>query len=215
MLTCGRYASEPRVPRVTIVYSETMTANKRFELVLPAARRGEEWALSALYRGLQPALLGYLRSRRPNDAEDVASETWISVASGLGTFHGNEDGFRRWVFTIARRRLIDLARAESRRPPTATGAASLDESNLVAPDAETDALAALATRQALEYVASLPPKEAEVILLRVIAGLSTDDVASITGRSSVAVRVAQHRALRRLAKTLGKTLVTVQSRLAI
>ena len=165
--------------------------------------------------GTAAALLGYLRSRRPNDAEDVASETWISVARGLGTFQRNEDGFRRWVFTIARRRLVDLARDESRRPPTVTGAASLDEPSLAAPDAETDALDTLATRQALEHVASLPPKEAEIILLRVIAGLSTDDVASITGRSSVAVRVAQHRALRRLAKALSKSLVTLQSRLAI
>jgi RNA polymerase sigma-70 factor (ECF subfamily) len=69
-------------------------------------------------------------------------------------------------------------------------------------------MASLETRRALEHVASLRPDEAEIVVLRVIAGLSAKDVAAITGRSAGAVRVIQHRALRRLAGLLDKTLVT-------
>lgn len=44
-----------------------------------------------------------------------------------------------------------------------------------------------------------PPDQAEVVLLRVVAGLSVEQVAKILGKSAGSVRVAQHRALRRLA----------------
>jgi RNA polymerase sigma-70 factor (ECF subfamily) len=185
-------------------------ADQRFEAKLVAAQAGEEWALAALYRSLQPALLAYLRARRPEDADDLAAETWIAAARGLRRFRGAEDDFRRWIFTIAHRRLIDLRRADARRPPTAPAADP--EAGPTAPAAETEALDALATREALARIAALPHDEAEVVLLRVVAGLSAADVGAITGRSAGAVRVLQHRALQRLSGVsgvVGEMLVTL------
>lgn len=186
-----------------------MSGNERFEVVLAAAQAGEEWALAVLYRRFQPALLGYLRSRRPRDAEDLAAETWIAAARGLKRFRGDEDDFRRWIFTIAGRRLIDLGRDESRRPRMVAEAAASGADVPTSPSAESEALESIAARRALERVAALPPDEAEVVLLRVVAGLSAADVASITGRSAGAVRVLQHRALRRMSSVLGEALVTL------
>jgi RNA polymerase sigma-70 factor, ECF subfamily len=208
-MTRGRRRAPRRLPSTP----DDVTENRPFELVLSAARRGEEWALTSLYRQHQPGLLGYLRGQRPDSAEDVASETWITVARGLASFRGGEDEFRRWLFATARRRLLDLVRAESRRPRTVAEAS--EPTGHASPDAETVALEGIATRRALEQLASLSPAEAEVILLRVVAGLSTGDVASITGRTPVSVRVLQHRALRRLAKLVGTALVTLQGRLAL
>lgn len=188
----------------------------RFEAVLSAAQAGESWALAVLYRSLQPALLGYLGVRRPADAEDLAAETWIAAARALGRFRGGEDDFRRWIFTIAQRRLVDLQRADARRPPTV--AAADPDVGPTSPAAETEALESLANREALERIARLPPDEAEVVLLRVVAGLSAADVGAITGRSAGAVRVVQHRALRRLAEVsgfLGEALVTLPGSLAM
>lgn len=175
-----------------------MAAEERFEVVLAASQEGEEWALAALYRSLQPVLLGYLRSQRPRDAEDLAAETWIAAARGLRRFRGDENEFRRWILTIARRRVLDLRRKESRRPHTVSELDDAVTEPASSPDAESEVLESLATRRALEQVAALPPAEAEVVFLRVIAGLSAADVGSITGRSAGAVRVLQHRALRRL-----------------
>lgn len=193
----------------------TSMASERFETVLAAAQSGEESALAALYRQLQPPLLAYLRAQRPHEAEDVAAETWIAVAGGLSGFRGDEDDFRRWVFTIARRRLVDLVRREGRRVRTVPLDDASGEPPGHAADAATEVLESLATRRALELVAALPPGEAEVVLLRVVAGLSAQDVAAITGRSAGSVRVLQHRALRRLAALLSKTVVTLQSRFAL
>jgi RNA polymerase sigma-70 factor (ECF subfamily) len=62
----------------------------------------------------------------------------------------------------------------------------------------------LDTEAALALVATLPPDQAEVILLRVLAGLDVTQVASILGKRPGAVRVLQHRGLRRLAERLGR-----------
>jgi RNA polymerase sigma-70 factor (ECF subfamily) len=188
---------------------------KRFEVVLAAAQAGEEWALVVLYRRLQPSLLAYLRSRRPGEGEDLASETWLAAARGLGRFRGDERDFRRWLFTIAHRRLQDHQRSVSRRPPTVPERAAPEVAFGTSPDAQTEALAAEASRRALERIAELPPSESEVVLLRVVAGLSAEDVGAITGRSAGAVRVLQHRALRRLATLLGETLVTLSGPVAM
>jgi RNA polymerase sigma-70 factor, ECF subfamily len=53
--------------------------------------------------------------------------------------------------------------------------------------------------RALDRIARLPRSQAEVVLLRVMAGFSAEEVAQMTGRTPGAVRVLQHRALRRLA----------------
>src|SRR3954451_20752328 len=92
-----------------------MGLGEAFDEVLAAARAGASWAVTALYRDLQPSLLSYLRAQEPNDAEDLASDVWIGVGNGLSRFEGSEAAFRGWIFTIARRRVIDIRRQRQRR----------------------------------------------------------------------------------------------------
>jgi Sigma-70 region 2 len=80
-----------------------------FPTVLSAAASGDEDAFARLWRDLQPRLLRYLRVVAPGTADDLASETWLTVIRGLGRFHGDEPAFRVWVFTIARHRAIALS----------------------------------------------------------------------------------------------------------
>ena len=79
----------------------------------------------------------------------------------------------------------------------------------VAPDPADLALERLSTEAALALVARLPRLQAEVILLRVVAGLDTESVARMVRRSPGAVRVAAHRGLRRLAQILAEAGVTL------
>ena len=62
----------------------------------------------------------------------------------------------------------------------------------------------ISTQQALELIASLPPAQAEVLLLRVVADLSVEDVARIVGKRPTAVRALQHRAVVGLARRAGR-----------
>lgn len=178
----------------------------QFQGILAAAQDGGEWAVALLYRWLHPAVVSYLRARAGDEAEDLASETWIAVARGLERFSGDEAAFRSWVFTIAHRRLIDHHRASARRPRTRTLHATEGDRRdgpidlPAGDDTAREVLDAVASDEAVRrIVALLPPDQAEIVLLRVVGGLPMEDVAAITGRRPGTVRVLQHRALKRLA----------------
>ena len=179
----------------------------QFESLLIAAQDGGEWAVAILYRWLHPAVLSYLRARAGRDAEDLAAETWLDVARALRSFSGSETAFRSWVFTIAHRRLVDHYRAAARRRRLgrlAPGDPAEVAVDVPAPDdPAAQVVARMAGDEAVRrIVALLPADQAEVVLLRVVAGLAVDEVARVTGRRPGTVRVLQHRALRRLANRL-------------
>ena len=101
----------------------------------------------------------------------------------------------------ARRRVIDLRRYAARHPVVL----SEDQEDLdhrAPDDTPTAALERMSTAAALELIASLPREQAEIIVLRVIAGLDAAQVAQIIGKRPGAVRVAAHRGLRTLAARL-------------
>jgi RNA polymerase sigma-70 factor, ECF subfamily len=154
-----------------------------------------------LWRELHPPLRRYLGLVSPRWADDLASETWHDVVRDLRRFRGDEAGFRAWLFTIARHRALDWARREASRPAT-----PVPVDDLVGRRAPDDtagaALEAVSTAEALALLARLPPDQAEVVALRVIAGLDVAHVAEITGRRPGTVRVLAHRGLRRLAAEL-------------
>jgi RNA polymerase sigma-70 factor (ECF subfamily) len=180
----------------------------QFAAVLEAAQDGSEDAFSALWHDANPALLRYLRLMAPRVAEDVAAETWTSVVRGLAAFRGDEAGWRAWLFTTARRRIIDDARRSARRPAAPLAEVTAAQTP-AAPDAADVAMENIDTQAAIALVSELPRLQAEVILLRVVAGLDTDVVARLLGRSPGAVRVAAHRGLRRLAENPSRAGVTL------
>jgi RNA polymerase sigma-70 factor (ECF subfamily) len=184
-----------------------MTLEERFPTKLAAAQVGAAWALADMYRELHPRILRYLRALEPAEAEDLASEIWLDVARGLTRFEGDGRAFRAWAFTIARRRLVDLRRQRARRPAVPTPVEQLAERGGIG-DVEEEAMAGLTTEAAIARIATLPPDQAEVVLLRILGGLGVRDVAAITGKRPGTVRVLQHRALRRLAREVRREAVT-------
>ncbi len=166
------------------------------------ARTGDEAGFLVLWDALQPRLLRYLQVIGCDDVDDVAGETWLQVVRDLAKFKkDNADEFRAWVFTIARHRAIDAARSRQRLRDKVLGADPFAATVTVtmASPVEDEALAQLSTRQAVALVAQLPRDQAEVVALRVIAGLDTGNVARLLRKSPGAVRVALHRGLRTLA----------------
>jgi RNA polymerase sigma-70 factor, ECF subfamily len=176
------------------------TAGDAFDEALARARSGDEAGFLFLWDELQPRLLRYLQVVGCDDVDDVAAETWLQVIRDLHTFRkGGADEFRAWLFTIGRHRAVDAARSRNRfrdkvlvgevvEPPPSDGSPVEDE-----------VLHGLSTRHAVMLVAGLSRDQAEVVALRVIAGLDTDAVARILRKSPGAVRAALHRGLRALA----------------
>ena len=176
----------------------------RFDAVVEAAARGEPAALSELFRNYQPMLLRYLRNRAFDVADDVAGEVWLAVARNVGRFVGDEAGFRRWLFTIARCRLIEVHRQQGRRrtapvPPEVFGARGQAHPSAGSDDPALVVVDQLSAQRAVDaIVAGLTPDQAEAILLRVVAGLEVAEVAAVMGHTASSVRVLCHRGLRRL-----------------
>jgi RNA polymerase sigma-70 factor (ECF subfamily) len=154
-----------------------------------------EWtpALEETYRALAPAVLGYFRSHRVDQPEDLVGDVFVSVAKNLRRFHGDRDDLRRWVFAIAHRRRVDhvrrwrVRRRVVAQPPPER--ACVDH----LPHLDVDLLAALA---------ALTDRQRDVVILRFVADLSLEDVARIVGRRVGAVKALQARALDRLAQHL-------------
>jgi RNA polymerase sigma-70 factor (ECF subfamily) len=179
-----------------------------FAVTLARAQGGDESAFACLFRDVQPALLRYLYVIVPRpEAEDVASDTWLQVVLGLAGFRGGEEAFRAWLFTIARHRAVDAGRARARRPDVSMDGLEA-AAQQTSPDAAEAALEVISTRAVLALVAALPRDQAEIIMLRVVAGLEAADVAQIVGKTPGAVRVTAHRALRRLADLAERAGVT-------
>ena len=178
---------------------QTQCIHAPFDQVLDAVRKGADWAVAELWRDLHPRLIAYFRAAEPAAAEDLAADTWVDLARSLHRFQGGEADLRRFTFTIARRRLVDHRRRRFRRrtDPVAVDA-------LADRPAEDDPASSAVSRAALEVIGRLPPEQAEVVLLRVVAGLSAEEVGDIVRKSPGAVRVIQHRALRRLAALLAE-----------
>jgi RNA polymerase sigma-70 factor (ECF subfamily) len=166
------------------------------------AQQGDTEAFRLLYRDIQPRLLRYLHALAGQDAEDIASETWLQVTRDLPGFTGTYDGFRGWVATIARHRALDHLRRTTRRPP----ALPLPADDLAARPAPADtaqtALDAAATRNAIALIATLPPDQAEAVLLRAVLGLDAATAGHILGKRPGAIRTAAHRGLKTLHRRL-------------
>ena len=171
---------------------------------LAAARHGDPDAIARLFNELQPRLLRVLRVECGDAADDVASQTWLEVIGVLRRFEGDFDGFRALLFTIARRRVADHRRSRRRKPATPTEPADLHDRVAAIDDPAGSAVDGMSGDAAVRRIVELlPHDQAEVVLLRVVAGLPVEQVADMLGRAPGTIRVQQHRALKKLAALLG------------
>jgi RNA polymerase sigma factor (sigma-70 family) len=172
----------------------------RFEEILAAAQREEPWALEAIYRALGPVVTGYLRSQGAVEPEDLTSEVFVGVLRNLSSFEGDEAAFRSWVFMIVHRRLMDEHRRLRRRPPPEP----LDRAADVAgpDDVEDSVTRVLGADQVRALCWRLRPEQRDVLLLRLVGGLSISEVAAALGKTPGAVKAHQRRGFLRLARLL-------------
>lgn len=176
---------------------------EQFQSVIGAARTGAEWAWTGLYRNLAPAVLGYLRAQRVPEPEDLTAEVFLQVVKSLGRFEGTESEFRSWIFVIAHRKIIDDIRSRKRRPAHPAPLETI-ESLTSAGNVEDEALDALTEAYFRRLMVDLTAEQRDVLLLRILGGLSVPEVAAAMGKRAGAVESAQQRALARLRKRMRK-----------
>jgi RNA polymerase sigma-70 factor, ECF subfamily len=167
-----------------------------FGRALSAAQDGDSGGFARLWHLVNPALLRYLQITAPETAMEVASATWVTIGVGIRSFRGERSHFVELLVRIARDESAQRLRTRRRRPD-----AIIDRVQLAAAEraAAQDASVAveLSTTEAIRMVATLPADVAEMVALRVVAGLDAVQTAAVLTRRAGAVRVAVHSGLRR------------------
>lgn len=175
--------------------------------VLGACRVGAEWAWRQVYEDVAPSLIRYHRARGTAEPDDLVGDTFLRVVRGLPGFEGSEEQFRAWIFSISRRRAIDLARSASRRPEELTPVDDLIGRGGRG-DAEDDALHSLEEQRVRALLDDLTADQRDVLLLRLLSDLTVEQVGAVIGKSPGAVKALQARGLEQIRRQISRRAVT-------
>ncbi len=165
-------------------------ASTELDTWVAAARRGDGPAFEALWRSLSPRVAGYVRGRGVDAVDDVTSEVFLAAFASMHRFTGVGNDFRAWLFTIAHHKAVDV-----RRTYQDADVYSPDSDPRVSPSAEDEVLDGIVDPEIRAMLGALTDDQRDVLLLRVLADLSIEQVAAITGRSTGAVKQLHHRAI--------------------
>lgn len=150
-------------------------------------------------------LIRYCRSRitahaAHGSADDLAQDICVAVLRGLPTFTGEPHTILPWVYGIAAHKVIDHNRRMRRDQSNPTENIPIEAD----PHPGPEELALRGEQGAIVWalLARLKPIQRKVLTLRLIVGLSSAEVASVTGLSATAVRATQHRAVHHLRRRL-------------
>jgi RNA polymerase sigma-70 factor (ECF subfamily) len=174
--------------------------------LITAAVGGDCRARDDLLALVQPLVLRYCRGRlgrqesRLGSADDVAQDVCLAVVRALGTYQPKGLSFRAFVYAIAAHKVTDAFRTigRDRTEPVA----ELPDVPVATNSPEHHALSAECSAALGTLLAHLTPRQREVLVLRVVVGVSAEEAAEAVGSTAGAVRVTQHRALTRLRRLL-------------
>lgn len=175
-----------------------MGLGENFQTTLDAARQAAPWAWSAIYEELAPAVTGYLRANGVPDPDDVTAEVFLRVVQDVGKFEGDEPHFRSWVFVIAHHRMVDDRRRRIRHPQATLRLEMLE--GRAHGNVEREAMDHLTTGTVQAIINRCAADQREVLLLRVIAGLTLAETAEVVGKSLGAVKALQRRGIAAIAR---------------
>lgn len=165
------------------------------------ARQGDARAFARLYRRYLDQVYDYCRHRLPSReaAEDATQTIFVKALGSIGTCRDG-DLFAGWLFAIARNVITDAYRAGR-----AVSVTIDDRPDLADParSPEDAAIAADWTRQLQRLREECLKRDDRDLLDLRLQGLTDREIAVALNRSHGAIRVAQHRMVKRLRDCLG------------
>ncbi len=171
------------------------------ELVL-RAMAGERDAVEEVITTIRPMVVRYCRARLGRfdrssvSADDVAQEVCLAVLTALPGYRVQGRPFLAFVYGIASHKVIDAHRAATRN--RAEPVSDVPDRVEAGDGPEQHTLRVELSEAMGRMLDKLPSKQREILVLRVVVGLSAEETAEAVGSTPGAVRVAQHRALARL-----------------
>lgn len=177
-----------------------------FAVLVAAAVNGERDAVDRVLRQVRPLVLRYCRARVGGQektfasADDVAQEICLAVLTALPSYRDQGRPFLSFVYGIASHKVADAHRNAARN--RADLVPELPDTPELTEGPEAQVLQNEVTGRMAKLLHNLPERQREVLILRVVVGMSAEETAEAVGSTPGAVRVAQHRALSRLRSLL-------------
>lgn len=167
--------------------SESVTAEA---LLVDRIRSGEREAFDEMYRRFAPMVHGIVLARVPHDeAQDIVQDVFLTAYNKLDTLRDNF-AVGAWLATIARNRAAEFYRhakpTEELSEEISGKLNRLNEANEI-----------------LESIRSLPDAYRETLVLRLVEGMTGNEIAERTGLKPESVRVNLHRGMELLRQKLG------------
>ncbi|QCQ92121.1 sigma-70 family RNA polymerase sigma factor [Rhodococcus sp. SGAir0479] len=169
-----------------------------------AAAQGDRNALAQVLQSIRPMVVRYCRARvgaaerGSLSADDVAQEVCLAVMTALPRYQDQGRPFMAFVYGIAAHKVADAHRNAARNKSDPVAEVPDVVSSEDGP--EDRALSSETSRQVNALLETLPEKHREILVLRLVVGLSAEETAAAVGSTAGAVRVAQHRAIAKLKK---------------
>ena len=177
-------------------------SGERLDAVVAEAVAGNRDALREVLETIRPIVVRYCRARVGTaersglSADDVAQEVCLAAITALPRYQDQGRPFLAFVYGIAAHKVADAHRAAARNRAEPTDVLPERYSTEAGP--EQLALDAESSARMAKLLSVLPEKQREILILRVVVGMSAEETAEAVGSTAGAVRVAQHRALSRL-----------------
>lgn len=188
--------------------SQDTQAGLDLDALVRAAQDGDEAAIAQMIAALLPRISRYCRGRiGPRhstfaSADDVAQEALMAVLHALPTYRRDGVNFFGFAFGIAAHKVADFHRKRQREPGVPTAEPPAVEDGDGGP--EQKVLHAEQSERLGRLLDVLNDRQREILVHRVVTGLSAEETAQVLGMTPGAVRVAQHRALDKLRRVLGR-----------
>lgn len=177
-----------------------------FHELVTSSMQGDQEAVATLFAWIRPAIVRYCRSRIGrsgsafSSADDVAQEICMAVLGALSRYGDEPESFLPFVYGIAAHKVADHYRRAGR--DRSDPAADVPDGIDTGASPEQQIMAADLRDRLDQLLATLPPRQREILVLRLVVGLSAQETASAVGLTPTAVRVTQHRALAKLRNAL-------------
>ena len=172
------------------------------EELVAKIQQGDSEAFGRVYDMFAQRIFRYVRLKinNPQEAEDVLQEVFVRAFGSIGTLDPQKMNFSAWLYRVASNTVNDFYRKKYRTPETVDIEAGMQIAGNSSPERDTEVRLNLDTVN--KAMLLLPGQYRQVLELRFAQEFSVAETAKILGKTGLAVRLVQHRALKKLESIL-------------
>jgi RNA polymerase sigma-70 factor (ECF subfamily) len=169
------------------------------QALVQRAQANDRAAFGELYELYCPKIYSYIAyhlNGRIEAAEDLTEEVFMKALQNLSSFQFRDVPFSSWLYRIAHNHLIDHIRTSKKQQSV-----NLDDAEHLL--FEKDKLDGRLDRQTLSHaLAKITDDQRQIVLMRIVHGLSITETAKAVGKSEDSVKQLQSRGLKALKRVL-------------